>query len=180
MASLILYPADSAWCPTQFEDLSSLLQTDGLAGESLPPGSGAGFFIGDKFLNRVTFLGCAPAINLEPDHSRPDVEFCSIRIQLEKAAPRLLIASRYPPPRCPHCRSSVAVNIENLAADSEVACSRCHVQTPVHALNWRKSAGYARCFVEITGVYPREAVPTEVLLKSLRALSGCEWRYFYR
>ncbi len=179
MASLILHPTDAAWSPHLINDLYSLLQTIGLAGGVLPEGFAPGFLIGDSFLSLVTFMGCAPAINLEPDGNQPEKEFCSIRIRMKKESPQFLIAPHYPPPRCPHCRSVVEIDGESLIAEMLTVCNRCDTKTPVHALNWRKAAGYARCFVEITGVYPQEALPTETLMNALQGFSGCEWRYFY-
>lgn len=180
MASLVLHPSDKSWLPNNDGDLYTLLQTTGLAGPALPDRYGSGYFVGNRFLSLVTFMGCSPAIKLEPDDSQPDQEFCSIRLRLEKASPLLQVASRNSPPRCPHCRSVVEVESGDPVAETLMDCKQCGAKTPLYALNWRKTAGYARCFVEITGVYPQEALPTATLLNSLQEFSGCEWCYFYR
>ena len=46
-------------------------------------------------------------------------------------------------------------------------------------MNWRKSAGFARQFIEIFNVYPNEAVPADALLSALQQASGVTWKYFY-
>ncbi|MEE9423323.1 MAG: hypothetical protein V3V50_09225 [Gammaproteobacteria bacterium] len=179
MASLILHPADADWHPDCIDDLHSHLQSIGFIGEVLPENFSQGFLIGDKFLTLATFMGCAPAINLRPDIKHPDHEFCSIRLRLETEVPYLFVAEKYSVPRCPHCRAAVKVDIENIPAETQMTCDQCSESTPLHALNWRRTAGYARCFIEITGVYPQEALPTEALLNVLQKYSDCEWRYFY-
>ena len=179
MSSLMLYPVNAAWAPQRVEDFESRLHTIGLTGNALPEKCGPGFLVGEKFLSLVAFMGCAPAINLQPDVDNPDPEYCAVRIKPIHESPDFLIASRHSLPRCPLCRAVVAVDTNKLLAEALVTCERCTEQTSVYALNWRRGAGYARCFVEITGVYPQEALPTEALLNALQEISKCEWRYFY-
>lgn len=45
--------------------------------------------------------------------------------------------------------------------------------------NWRKSAGFARFFIEITEIYPKEAIPQPGLLSALETMSDERWKYFY-
>jgi hypothetical protein len=179
MASLLLHPADAAWYPDCIDGLHSQLHSIGFIGKVLPENFDQGFLIGDKFLTLVTFMGCAPTINLQPDINNPDHEFCAVRLRLEAEAPHLLVAVNYSEPRCPYCRSVIKVELENTLAENQMICEQCGESTQLHALNWRRTAGYARCFIEIAGVYPQEALPTEALLNALQKYSGCEWRYFY-
>jgi hypothetical protein len=58
-------------------------------------------------------------------------------------------------------------------------CTRCGAATEVGRLDWRRSAGIGRFFVQILDVFPEEAVPLHRLLDEL-AEAGCgAWRYFY-
>lgn len=70
---LVLYPVGPELVvpqPQLFELLSEL----GLAGEAL---QNECFAVGEQFLSHVCFLGCSPAIELEP---QPDQAFCYIRV----------------------------------------------------------------------------------------------------
>ena len=59
------------------------------------------------------------------------------------------------------------------------ACTRCGAATDPGSLDWRRSAGIGRFFVQIFDVFPEEAVPLNRLLEEL-AQTGCgPWRYFY-
>ena len=46
-------------------------------------------------------------------------------------------------------------------------------------LSFRKAAGIGHTFIEIRGIYPSEAVPTDALLNRLQRLSGGPWRTIY-
>jgi hypothetical protein len=49
----------------------------------------------------------------------------------------------------------------------------------MEAIQWRKMAGYAHLFIEITDVFPKEAIPQTLLLDSLTDMSHTGWTYFY-
>jgi hypothetical protein len=40
-------------------------------------------------------------------------------------------------------------------------------------------AGYAQLFIEITDIFPREAIPQQILLDKLASITDVEWLYFY-
>jgi hypothetical protein len=40
-------------------------------------------------------------------------------------------------------------------------------------------AGYARLFIEITDIFPKEAIPQQLLLDKLSAIARTDWQYFY-
>jgi hypothetical protein len=47
-------------------------------------------------------------------------------------------------------------------------------------MNWRQLAGFGRFFIEVWGIFPHEAVPTEKLLKQLASHTpGVSWSFFY-
>ena len=179
MSSLMLHPMDADWLPASREDFLDDLRQAGLIGLSLPDAFAPGYLVGERFLSLVTFLGCSPDILLEPDSAAPGREFCAVRIHHYPEGARFVLAERAAPPRCPVCRSSMTVDRATVQAETLMSCPDCGQQSPLLSLNWRRSAGYASCFVEITGVYPQEARPTEALLELLKRVSQGDWRYFY-
>jgi hypothetical protein len=60
-----------------------------------------------------------------------------------------------------------------------MACGHCHADSPFWKWNWRQTAGVARLFVDIWGIYPSEAVPGDTLLHTLATLTGSPWVWFY-
>jgi len=88
-------------------------------------------------------------------------------------------------PRCPACRKPEPHWREQLHAwrqDSQClqwSCTVCGFTGQLTDLNFRKSAGFGRVFVEIRGIYPFEAVPGEALLANLKTLTGCHWNLIY-
>lgn len=178
MASLMLFPANSDWRPDSLAALQNSLQAVGLAGDPLPEKYGAGFRTGPQFISQVSFLGCSPAIQLEPDASGTDDGFCAVRVHCFEDGAKLLSTAHNPRPRCPACHAVVSVD-PALGAEQSVACAACGRSSTLYALDWRRAAGYARCFIEITGIYPEEALPTDGLLAALQTVSQCPWRYFY-
>jgi hypothetical protein len=44
---------------------------------------------------------------------------------------------------------------------------------------WRRQGALSRWVIEILNIYPREAVPSAILLTALENASGVEWRYAY-
>ncbi len=45
--------------------------------------------------------------------------------------------------------------------------------------NWRRQAGFGRCWIDVHGVHEGEAVPTDTFLALLENLSGVVWDYAY-
>jgi len=40
-------------------------------------------------------------------------------------------------------------------------------------------AGYAQLFIEITDIFPKEAIPQQLLLDKLSDITNVDWQYFY-
>jgi len=177
--SLILHPAD----PTApvLPDLESKLIELGLIGAKIP-GLPEAFFAGESFLQLVTFMGCSPAIRLEPD-GPGDKEFCHLRLQRFPEETHFLYGSNTRPPHCPHCRHRIG---EWPSCDTQIAdqpetrraCPHCGRPSPPLEWNWRQQAGFGRIFLRVTPIFPGEAIPIDSLLRNLGE-PGPPWRYFY-
>ena len=188
---LILLPQDPLCPPVNCGQLAEVLQSIGLIGELLEPEGHAFFPTGDKFLQLISFLGCSPMIELEPPADRSmlaaasaDGKFCHLFLDCNKSLV-LRTDSQCPPARCPDCRQPLAdwrsliEAWKKQAAQSDWNCASCGYSGPVTGLNFRKAGGFGRTFIEIRGIYPSEAVPTDTLLASLQHLTGGPWKTIY-
>lgn len=174
LASLVLHPADPSWAPESPETLIRFLQELGLAGEPLHNDENS-FSVGEKFLEHISFMGCSPHIKF--DNVNCDGKFTFIRISTTASITALTGQHSFAP-HCPHCKKSEKNWRENLK-DNQLTCSHCQQTSAAWQYNWRKSAGFARCFIEITDIYPKEAIPQPSLLASLEKKFQVSWGYFF-
>jgi hypothetical protein len=172
----MLHPDVPRWHPAQPAALWNVLQDEGLLAADCQAAEAAGCFAGEQFLQLIHFLGCSPKVALTVADATHGTPLCKVRFnQFEDV--RFVAAQRRSPPRCPHCRSQAAINEPTV--DEVYHCPDCHRHTPVHRLDWRQAAGFGRFFIEVSGIYPHEAVPAERLLQRLRDFSQGDWKYFY-
>jgi hypothetical protein len=134
-----------------------------------------GFYTGSRFLDYIAYLGCSPAIQFEPGTGKS--EFCHIKLHHYHRAHLILSKKQAKAPHCPHCRKPLAHWHETTT--SGIKCNHCHTPHTLDQLNWRKMAGYARLFIEITDIFPKEAIPQQLLLDKLVEITDKEWQYFY-
>ena len=177
MPSLYLHPANPIWQPAGHNSMLDALRDEGLIG---PPTAGTDtdeFLAGDRFMERVMFLGCSPQLVLEPSPAGDGQQLCYIRLHCYKEV-RFLCSSQRPAVRCDSCRAPARLSDPELH-DAVYRCEKCGRESLYSALDWRQGAGFGRFFIEINGVYPHEAVPSDALLNGLGALSNCRWKYFY-
>ncbi|HFD80901.1 MAG TPA: hypothetical protein ENK05_11015 [Gammaproteobacteria bacterium] len=174
MPSLYLRAVDPRWRPAETGELLRLLDALGLlvaqdlvTDDRLSPG--------DAFLKLVMFLGCSPSVTLEP--AADGQSSCYLRLLLFDEV-RFLCARPPPVVRCPRCRARAAV-AEPHRYGQVFLCPACGHEHAVEDLDWRRAAAFGRCFIEIGGVFPHEAVPADRLLERLEGFSACRWDYFY-
>jgi Zn ribbon nucleic-acid-binding protein len=189
---LVLYPAHVDCPAVETAALVTALQTIGLVAAPVCHDHANGYRAGDQFLQLVTFLGCSPAIELEPP-ADPDEcaracasgSLCHIRFWPAQDRIRFRADSRLPAPRCPQCRkveNRWPELIERWRADARATqweCRECGYHGRLFDLNFRQRGAFGHSFIDIRGIHPAEAVPGETLLTTLGELSGCDWRYMY-
>ena len=189
---MLLHPADPQ-CPSIATDvLAERLQAIGLIAAPVRLGSETIYPAGEYFLQLITFLGCSPAIEIELptdidslESGSRDGRFCHVTLSDGGEHLHFRAGLAPPEPRCPHCRKPDPHWPEHLHTWQEDrqrlhwSCALCDYSGQLTDLNFRKSAGFARMFIEIRGIYPAEAIPGEALLASLQALSGCQWKILY-
>lgn len=177
MPSLLLHAADPRWRPAEPQSLYRALGELGLIVARGVAQEHAEFRVGERFLQLVTFLGCSPQLVLDPDDAAPGQTACCIRL-LNFAEVNFIGARPAPAVRCAICRAPAELPGPH-RFDDRYRCEQCGKTSALTDLDWRQGAGFARCFIEIKGIHPHEAVPTDTLLNRLRTVSGCEWQYFY-
>ncbi len=158
---LYLYPEKSDY-QADSKELILLLKKLGLVGGFLSQNR---YAAGDSFLSLLTFMGCSPNIELEPQDNKP---YCYIEINSTKKAQ--FISGRntkYPP--CPYCKEKL----------NNKVCSNCNETLDVAKTNWRKSAFIASSWICIGNIYELEAIPSDQLLNALEVETGVKWRPVY-
>lgn len=165
----------------EIDGLQQHLMKLGLLGESLPMNDGQGYRLGERFYQLLTFMGCSPALKLEPAGAE-DKRFCHFRfIQKPYTVFRFLRAEARA--RCPRCRKpgSSAGDILRLfdAHQQDWLCPHCRQASALTDINWKHEAGMGLFFIELLDVHPHEVAPTDSLLKVLETITGRRWRYFY-
>ena len=173
-ASLVLHATDPDWTPENPEALINFLQESGLAGEVFNKDESS-FLVGEKFLDYISFMGCSPNIKLENENG--DGKFTFVRITTTESITALTGKHSFAP-HCPQCKKPEK-NWRELLKDNQLTCNNCQKTSDAWLYNWRKSAGFARCFIEITDIYPKEAIPQFSLLESLEKEFGASWGYFF-
>lgn len=171
-ASLVLHPSDPNWTLKTPEPLINFLQKTGLAAESFDKEC---FLVGENFLELISFMGCSPNIKLDDEDGDGQFTFIHITGTDEIAG---LTGKHSFSPHCPQCKKPEK-NWRKLLKNNNIECSNCQTPSDAWQYNWRKSAGFARCFIEITDIYPKEAIPQSSLLESLEKNFGVPWAYFF-
>ncbi len=180
---LILTPEDPYFVPNQPDAILHRLEKIELIGSPLKNGNG--YLLGDAFMQLVTFMGCSPAILLEPNQSGE--AFCHLLSKGPYPKPQLIEGKNTRPPRCTACRKRINEWNRLFQEWSEkesgwtFSCPHCQQNQDPAALDFRQSAGCGRYFLLIENIFPQEAIPSPTLLKALRDESQDQpWRYFYQ
>ena len=181
---LVMYPDDNTFIPQGRDDIQQVLKEIEFIGDTLPSNDDRlRFLIGEQFLNFVTFLGCSPAIEIEP-LADGDEDFCHVHISPLYQQLEFVADAAGKGPRCPQCRheeKNWQNLVENWQVDSSLQyqCPECQQVTDVLKLNWKKSAVAAHVFIEVYSVFPNEAVLADKVLSVLGKATGVTWKYFY-
>ncbi|MDZ7804084.1 hypothetical protein [Thiohalophilus sp.] len=183
LPSLLLYPLDPDYRPADPPALIELLQQSGLIGDTLEDLPGERYQAGPAFLQHISFLGCSPAVEFEPQAPGSD-QFCHVglryseQLQFRGGPQQVQVYCR----QCRHREENWADIIDAWQVDPDryrYSCPRCGAESAATELNWRKSGAFARLFIELYNIYPHEAVPTDGILKRLRDATGVDWKYIY-
>jgi hypothetical protein len=180
---LVLTPEDPYLLPDDPGAILAELQVIGLIGDTLKEGQG--YLLGERFMQLVTFLGCSPSIQLQPNETGEP--FCHLQLDGPHPRPILLSGKNTLPPRCGACRKRLSdwktrFETWKLKPDGwQTNCPHCgHHQDPA-TYDFRLSAGCGRFYLFLENIFPQEAIPSPTLLDALkRSCHGKSWRYFYQ
>jgi len=142
------------------------------------------FHVGDRFLEKISFMGCSPYLKISPDNDR-DMDYCSVYIPDKELYTAFITSTDNQGPRCPSCRKLITNESElwkDWAKGNEnksITCNHCDVSTVIKNLDWRKNAGIVNFALRISNIFPKEAIPTDLLLNQLEEITGVGWKYFY-
>ncbi len=175
--SLFLCPKRSEFIVDDITTFVSALQQTGIISQAINQQTNSHHYMaGEKYLDYIAYMGCAPTIQFEAgDQSK---NFCFIKLHQYQKAELLFSQKQSRAPHCPHCKKPVN-NWNDSNTDSTIKCSKCDTTSNIEDFDWRKMAGYAQLFIEITDIFPKEAIPQQLLLDKLAGISGVEWEYFY-
>ena len=172
--SLFLYPAISQPIDnSQLQQIQDGLQKIALTGQALTD-SKRHFYTGKKFLDYIAYMGCSPVISFEAGDKNN--HFCHIRLLHYPQAKLIHSRLQARAPICPQCKKPVKGWQENYG---RIQCNYCGATSSTADFNWRKMAGASTLFIQITDIFPKEAIPQQVLLEKLAAIYPACWRYFY-
>jgi len=131
------------------------------------------FLPADLFMQHLTFLGCSPSLNDE------------LTTQISTKITPFISAiggdsiSRL---SCPNCKKKIekpSSIISNFSVNQNWSSPCCKKLMPLSSINWRKSAGFSKTFIQISNIFPKEAIPTDDFLLQLCQFSLSTWSYFY-
>ena len=175
--SLFLYPEQPDFSIHDMPYFISALQKMGFIWQKIDPQEiDLHFFTGDKYLDFIAYMGCAPSIQFEAGEKGED--FCLIKIHYYNSAKLIHSKTQLRPPQCPECKKPVK-NWQQNKASTTIHCDLCHSTSAIETFSWRKMAGYAQLFIEITDIFPKEAIPQQLLLDKLGNITNTGWQYFY-
>ena len=127
---------------------------------------------GEKLMDYITFLGCSPALQ------RGEIESVIRLHQREKIF--ALGGTSTDALRFPDCRHKIE-NAPEIVGNYPAPwqCPHCNNHGVFEQINWRRSAAASSLFIEISGVFPKEAVPADKLIAFLRQQTDIDWNWFY-
>lgn len=174
--SLFLHPSQHDFAFRDISPLISVLQDTGLISLRIDSQPGYNFYTGKRFLDYVAYMGCAPTVQFEASDNNDN--FCFIKIHQYQTAQLIFSQTQSRAPHCPHCKKPVSDWQQNKTVTS-IRCNSCKTSSNIENYNWRKMAGYASLFIEITDIFPKEAIPQQSLLDKLSTSTNTDWQYFY-
>ena len=175
--SLFLCPERHDYTAKDIPALITALQEIGFIADVLDTQeTNNSYFIGDRFLDYIAYMGCSPNIQFESSENNDN--FCFIKIHSYESEKLISSQKQSRDPHCPSCKKPLKDWRSNKHG-SQLHCKSCNTHSNIEDFNWRKMAGYAQLFIEISDVFPKEAIPQQILLNKLTGICKVDWSYFY-
>jgi hypothetical protein len=175
--SLFLCPKEHDYKHRDTASLTSLLRDIDLISGNLPASEQTlHYSVGEKFLDYIAYMGCSPAIQFDTTEDQDN--FCHIKIHHHESPQLIYSKKQFSAPICPACKKPVK-NWQQNISEAAIRCDHCQTVSDIETFNWRRMAGYAQLFIEITDIFPKEAVPQQILMDRLSSITDTGWLYFY-
>jgi len=134
------------------------------------------FYTGSQYLDYIAYIGCSPSIQFEENETSDN--FCHIKMHQYDTAKLIASQIQSRSPHCPKCNKPVKNWLDN-KTERNISCDLCNTTSNIGEFNWQKMAGYARFFIEITDIFPKESVPQQIFFDRLAEIFQTDWEYFY-
>jgi len=188
MSSLVLSPKPEIATTPNLENILIYLQQHQFVGIPLQNHlqqtlTSHNFLVGEAFLHLITFMGCSPYIELEPQLDGKS--FCYIHIDGPWTELQLRYSDKTQSPRCHICHKRITTWKETLELwlaqpiNNIIECPHCSNKQSLLDLSWRKDAGCGYLFINVENIFPGEAVPVPKFLTKLATITNTTWQYFY-
>jgi len=180
---MILCPKDADFS-LESSALLAILAQLGLTGASLESCDRQQFLVGEHFLQHISFMGCAPAVEFAPEEESGLTkaaklqQFIFVHVPESTDTPRWLADLDMAKPTCPACKKRFHRSSEYIDK-ANMTCPHCGQSSWLCDFAWREFGGCAKTLVSIVNAYPKETIPSGNLLNQLAKLTGVEWEYFY-
>jgi len=129
---------------------------------------------GRNLMDYITFLGCSPSLKLGDFESTIRLFHFESKTGLGGESIETI---RYPD--CKHPLENSTKLLTDYSEQNFYKCPVCGSSGKIDTINWRKTAGFSNLFIEISQIFPKEAIPADKLLDSLKTLTGTNWKWFY-
>lgn len=176
--ALVLWPMHDLTAP-KLSVYIDKLRTLGLLGRPWRDGR---YEIGTEFLDLVSFLGCAPSLQLAPLEDSHDLRFCHIHPVIAPECQRFSVSTLAPAPRCSDCgnQHSKWKNHLPFHTDDTLACTACGASAPAPEWVWRnRTYCLSDLQIRIMNIYDSEAIPAQQLIDCLNEVDDGNWNYCY-
>ena len=178
---LVLYPSSQISSTLHQSQVIQWLEDKQIITAINAPISANVFLTGQQFMQRISFVGCSPVINLGDQSQAEELGLPKLEIEVSVIypKPRLLVGENTRAPKCPVCGVTMENWRDHLLDGVNLKCTACNAQTPASGFQWAKQGAYTQTFLSINGIYPREAVPLDSFLTELASLYESPMKYCY-
>lgn len=159
---LMLYPSDSSYL-YDGDKMVYFLKSKELIENNI---GGNRYSTGSQFVSLLTFMGCSPDIELEPQNNKP---YCYVELET-RDKPEFVSGSNLKKSRCTHCKKEIT---------TPFICPHCQQAHKPEKINWRKTAFLAQSWITIGNIYELEAIPSDLFLDALEKETGTKWKPAY-
>lgn len=191
MSCLILNPFNQLNVSQFRVNIIDAMSGLGIIGKQIIKNNKNYYLAGNKYLQHISFLGCAPNLNFQPHKEIKLSDFKKTIANLNYIQ-FYFGSNNYCFKKidfgvkaiCPACKTKIPEwnqLIVNWEKNSEIDsfCPLCNQPISIIDINWKKTAGFFQTAIFFYGIQAELAVPTDELLAQLEKTTKVKWQYFY-